>query len=245
MLTFFRKIRKSLVDSSSARKYLLYGIGEILLVMIGILLAMQVNNWNEARKSAVFERELLVDLRNTLVEDFSLINMTLKGNEKAIRSSEIILSHFEEDIPYADSLAKHFESVFIWWKMLLKTSAYQKAKSYGLDFIHADSTRIMLSDVYETNLSFAETLDERQSLYYYTTVTPILTELFQSIDKTWHLNPSGNVPNNYEELKNDLRYRNILKTNIGNRNHFNSWVRMTIRHMEALERMLQLEIDRK
>ena len=58
MLTFFRKIRKSLIDSSSARRYLLYAIGEILLVMIGILLALQVNNWNEHRLALLEEEKL-------------------------------------------------------------------------------------------------------------------------------------------------------------------------------------------
>ena len=47
MLTFLRKIRKSLIESGIARKYLLYAIGEIALVVIGILIALQINNWNE------------------------------------------------------------------------------------------------------------------------------------------------------------------------------------------------------
>ena len=51
MLTFLRKIRRSLNESGSTQKYLLYALGEILLVMIGILLALQVNNWNERRKN--------------------------------------------------------------------------------------------------------------------------------------------------------------------------------------------------
>tara|TARA_Y100000385_G_C13099534_1_gene643585 strand:- start:2936 stop:3121 length:186 start_codon:yes stop_codon:yes gene_type:complete len=50
MLTLLRKIRKSLIDSGSSRKYLLYAIGEIALVVIGILIALQINNWNESRK---------------------------------------------------------------------------------------------------------------------------------------------------------------------------------------------------
>lgn len=63
MLGFFKKIRKSLFDSGSARKYLLFAIGEITLVVLGILIALQINNWNEDRKkdqmSSIIYQELL------------------------------------------------------------------------------------------------------------------------------------------------------------------------------------------
>ncbi len=50
MINFFRKIRKQLADQNKPLKYFRYAFGEIVLVMIGILLALQVNNWNEVRK---------------------------------------------------------------------------------------------------------------------------------------------------------------------------------------------------
>ncbi len=51
MIKFFRKIRQKMLTVNKFSKYLLYAIGEIALVMIGILLALQVNDWNEQRKS--------------------------------------------------------------------------------------------------------------------------------------------------------------------------------------------------
>lgn len=55
MLKFFRKIRQGLLTENKISKYLIYAIGEIALVMIGILLALQVNNWNEQAKSNQFQ----------------------------------------------------------------------------------------------------------------------------------------------------------------------------------------------
>ena len=49
MIKFFRKIRQKLLGKGKIRRYLVYALGEILLVMIGILLALQVNNWNEEK----------------------------------------------------------------------------------------------------------------------------------------------------------------------------------------------------
>ena len=50
MIPFYRKIRKKLADDNKPMKYLRYTIGEILLVVIGILIALQIKNWNELRK---------------------------------------------------------------------------------------------------------------------------------------------------------------------------------------------------
>ena len=61
MLTFFRRIRKALLGSGQVRKYLIYAIGEIALVVIGILIALQINNWNEWRKS---QQKVVAQLRS-------------------------------------------------------------------------------------------------------------------------------------------------------------------------------------
>ena len=57
MIKFFKRIRQNLLLEGKTGKYLKYAIGEIVLVMIGILLALQVNNWNEKRKQGVKAQE--------------------------------------------------------------------------------------------------------------------------------------------------------------------------------------------
>ncbi len=74
MLTYLRNIRKSLIDSRSVRKYVLYAFGEIFLVMIGILLALQVNRWNENRKDRAFEILSLVQIKGDLLTDIASLN---------------------------------------------------------------------------------------------------------------------------------------------------------------------------
>lgn len=62
MLKLFRKIRQNLLEESKFRKYLVYALGEIILVVIGILIALQINTWNEGNKIRVAESEILVNL---------------------------------------------------------------------------------------------------------------------------------------------------------------------------------------
>ena len=62
MLHFFRKIRHKLLTENRFSKYLLYGIGEIILVVIGILIALQVDKWNQARENEEKVRTILADM---------------------------------------------------------------------------------------------------------------------------------------------------------------------------------------
>ena len=80
MIAFFRKIRKSLLGSGRAGRYLPYAIGEIVLVMIGILLALQVNTWNENRVAKIALRKSLESLISDLESD-AMMWKTLKKNQ--------------------------------------------------------------------------------------------------------------------------------------------------------------------
>ncbi|MEN1785609.1 MAG: DUF6090 family protein [Bacteroidota bacterium] len=62
MTSFFRRIRQALVRDHKFSKYLVYAIGEIILVVIGILIALQINNWNESRKKEAQRLQLIVSL---------------------------------------------------------------------------------------------------------------------------------------------------------------------------------------
>ena len=59
MIKFFRKIRQNLLSEGKTGKYFKYAIGEIVLVVIGILIALQINNWNESRKMKIEEKKML------------------------------------------------------------------------------------------------------------------------------------------------------------------------------------------
>ena len=69
MIPFFRKIRKTLADDNKPIKYLRYAIGEIVLVVIGILIALSINNWNEGRKENNKEKAMLQRFLNDLKAD--------------------------------------------------------------------------------------------------------------------------------------------------------------------------------
>jgi DNA-directed RNA polymerase beta' subunit len=69
MIKIFRQIRQRLIKEHKVSKYLLYAIGEIILVVIGILIALSINNWNENRKVNLEEKSYLKRLLQENKED--------------------------------------------------------------------------------------------------------------------------------------------------------------------------------
>ena len=73
MIKFFRNIRKDLMEKNKTGKYLKYAIGEIVLVVIGILIALSINNWNEAQKDKMKATNILEAIRSDMVKDLDRI----------------------------------------------------------------------------------------------------------------------------------------------------------------------------
>ncbi len=87
MLKFFRKIRQNLLSEGKTGKYLKYAIGEIILVVIGILMALQINNWNENRKNKLLEQQLLKALLTEFETNLANLDRVIKFNDSNIQNS--------------------------------------------------------------------------------------------------------------------------------------------------------------
>ncbi|WP_268033038.1 DUF6090 family protein [Algoriphagus sp. PAP.12] len=93
MISFFRKIRHKLLAGNRVTRYLAYAIGEILLVVIGILIALQVNNWNENRKQQEAEQRLLKALLEEFESNLDILDKAIALNDSNI-SSSLTLANF-------------------------------------------------------------------------------------------------------------------------------------------------------
>lgn len=94
MLKFFRTIRKKLIEQDNVRKYLLYAIGEILLVVIGILIALQINTWNQERVNKSKEFEYLKGIHSDLNRQIETLNSTIEINERSISTIHGLLEEY-------------------------------------------------------------------------------------------------------------------------------------------------------
>lgn len=90
MIKLFRDIRKKLLQEGKTANYLKYAIGEIILVVIGILIALSINNWNEARKHQMAEREFFAGIKNDLKDDKAFIELVLNRIEPKIKAHKLL-----------------------------------------------------------------------------------------------------------------------------------------------------------
>ena len=136
------------MEKNKTGKYIKYAIGEIVLVVIGILIALQINNLNENRKNRGFEKEMLTQIQVNLKKDRLTLENILKNYDNAIKSSDKILkSQLSE---------KTEDSIKIWLGAIIQfdrfqplTNAYEVLKSNGLDKISNKELRFLLGTYYD------------------------------------------------------------------------------------------------
>ncbi len=210
MIKFFRKIRQKLLSENKFSKYLLYAIGEIILVVIGILIALQINNWNETQKQIDKEIILLTEVKANLQEDLIDFEFNIEHNNKRIKYNEVIRRVIEERLPYNDTLKTYFGNIFGNFQLSENTSAWENLKSIGLDLISSDSLRNNLSHLYSNKYNYLENLEKGfDDKYLWDYMYPQILEHI-SLDELW---VSGQ-PRNYNQWLNDDEFYEVIKMNI-------------------------------
>jgi len=152
MIKFFRKIRQRLLTENKFSKYLLYAIGEIVLVVIGILIALQLNNLNEESKNREFEKEILAQIQENINNDKLALKQIVNDFNKAITSSEKILQSEVSD-KTEDSIKIWLGSIIMFNRFQPLTNAYEVLKSKGLDKISNKNLRFLLGKYYDDEAS--------------------------------------------------------------------------------------------
>lgn len=102
MIKFFRHIRQNMINENRVSKYLLYAIGEIFLVMVGILLALQVSTWSKERQARKKEQVLLYELHEEFKANKGQLQEVISKHERALAAAESVIAEFPIDITTLD-----------------------------------------------------------------------------------------------------------------------------------------------
>lgn len=148
MIKLFRNIRQNLLAEGKTKKYLKYAIGEIILVVLGILIALQINNWNENQKSKKDERYVLTEVLKNLEEDAVLVDEIITQRQKA-KTAVIALKKFlNSESKDSDSLQFHMVNLLTFERYFPINNAYEILKSKGLQLSN-DALTTKISRYYD------------------------------------------------------------------------------------------------
>ncbi|MDT0558288.1 DUF6090 family protein [Ichthyenterobacterium sp. W332] len=131
MIKFFRHIRKSLIEKNKMGKYFKYVIGEILLVVIGILIALQINNWNEDQKSAKQEKTYYCKISEDLQVDIKNIDSALVSIDIRLERTKKFMKNLLKIQDDKAVIFKDFIPTFRYYKFLPTKAAIVDITSSG------------------------------------------------------------------------------------------------------------------
>ncbi len=211
MIKFFRKIRYDLMEKNKTGKYLKYAVGEIVLVVIGILIALQINNWNENRKAKVLEKSILIELKKSMYSDIeNQISPNIAQLTLDLRNIKVIEKLLNNEISYNDSIDEKFSSLMFSKSFKWEITAYKILENQGINIIRNPKLKESILKNYNTRYpevkDFLENFSNNLNLFF----RPIMRSNF-AFEYSDSLNTKY-IPLNITDLKSNQEFKNAVNT---------------------------------
>ena len=183
MINFFRRIRKQLADDNKPLKYARYAIGEIVLVVIGILIALSINNWNEFRKERIVEKDYLSRIKLDLQKDTTYLNNNIESfkNDTELMKT-YINSMYIIQRTHMDFIDFNSSSTWDAKELILQDNTFSEISSSGkFGIIKNIELKEALIDYYKSYTIHASHISElnRTGLNMLTEIFHFLTKYFK------------------------------------------------------------------
>jgi len=227
-------------------KYLLYALGEIVLVVVGILIALQINNWNEFKKERKLERKVLSELLTSLEHNYSRMISDSLNRANWNKSSDIVIHVLEQGIAYSDSMDLHFQDARKpGTNLSLSYAGYESLKNVGYNIISSDTVRKTIVELFE--LTHKALLEEME---YFETFQPDrqthIDRLFSYEVDEFSPDDPFNVPLypiNYGELIKDPMYLPMIKSVMVQRNIISVLLYDNIKEVQRVISQIKNELN--
>ena len=199
------------MSENKTGKYLKYAIGEIVLVVIGILIALSINNWNEGRKERLLEKEALNNLLISLSSDIeNQINFNIRRLETDLLKIKDISQLLSGEIIYNDSMDVKFRVLMTSKGFSPEVTAYKELENRGLHIIRNSELKKGILKIYNNKYPEAQRRIENFQQNLMAFFRPVMYENF-----AFNVNSKGNnvyTPINIEELLKNQLYKNAVGT---------------------------------
>ncbi|WP_223033719.1 DUF6090 family protein [Hanstruepera marina] len=220
MIKFFKQIRRNLLKDGKTGKYLKYAIGEIVLVMIGILLALQVNNWNEGRKRLQTEKHYLNELKIEFTNNFNEVNRVMGKNQLNLDNALKIANHETSD----STILSNSEFNRLLFYAILGEIQYRPSPGVLNGLLNAGKLEVIRNKALRSKLSSWDGIllkvrfqEEEHSILRYKLLNIVYAKgnFRNGFSDTDYINyglKPGNTNNSNFELLNNQEFDNLIST---------------------------------
>ena len=214
MLFILRQVRRKLMTENKFTTYLLYAVGEIVLVVVGILIAVQIDNWNEDRKQLAEEKATIKDLQQEFEKNLAALQIDLGRINEVVTNCNLLLEHTgpgyqDGTLPNFDSLLAKTVSVPIWDPSNYTLNDIKNAGK--LSKLSNEKLKVLLIDwdTFYSNLEdWGEFYENRSGKYFDHLIE---NSINRNMTKGYGLvAEASKFPGNNEKLMRELRFESQL-----------------------------------
>ncbi|MBV6655844.1 MAG: hypothetical protein KI786_18880 [Mameliella sp.] len=203
MFNFLKKVRHKLIAQGNLNKYMIYALGEILLIFIGISLAITFDNFRENKKSRKTELILLKEMLNDEQRNIQDLQSNLSDYRKAVKGCNYILDKYENQTPNDDSLGIYAYNIRYTPIFQISYSAYNTMNSMGWQVISNDALRKEIIFLYDYYYDALEELAHNRDM-------PITNDKFMPLYNQ-HFDVGQRKTLDYEALMKDKTFENVIR----------------------------------
>ena len=248
MIKFFRKIRQNLLSEGRTTKYFKYALGEIILVVIGILIALSINNWNSDRITTNKKTDYLVRISEELKGQMEDLEYAKDNVASEIKNSKRILSILDsENVDSIPTLKKLLGNTATFWGIILSYPVTDEFINQNLQSqIKNDSLKIFFKYLgdYRDNLAIQIEYNKTQ---YTNTIEPYFVKNINyseiAIDYYKDGLVQGGSKTDYNTLIKSMELWNIATFKLETLNTGEKYINMLIRFLEKMIIQIEKEID--
>ncbi|MBT8315257.1 MAG: hypothetical protein KJP26_12430, partial [Maribacter sp.] len=175
MIKFFRHIRQRLLSENKFSKYLLYATGEIVLVVIGILIALSINNWNEGRKDKIKEQVILEQLEKEYNANLAQLEDKMQMRALIVKSGQTLLNYIDKPkLVQRDSVILHISNIL--YDPTFDPVQNDLLSSGNLRLIRNDRLRNLLSN-WSSDVIAVQESEQNNRLQVHEIMIPLLNDI--------------------------------------------------------------------
>lgn len=216
MIKFFRNIRQKLLIEGKTGNYLKYAIGEIVLVVIGILIALQINSWNQTRLDRIEEKNILAKLHDEFLENKTEVAKSTAIYKSAMNANSVLMNLIGSD---EATLQKHnldrlFYESLPSLQIVLSNNTVKNIVSSGKLNIIKNTEVILLINQWEAHMVLLKEREKTLSDWINNQLIPLISDYvpFKEMDAYGNMPWSGKtkLKSDYYTLFQQLKFENIL-----------------------------------